>query len=126
MKIKVLSAGCILMLCACVKLGAQDSVYQHKIGQWIGQSAESLYATWGMPMQTQQVDGNTFLAIYYQSESQPIDNVFQPYESEMSYDAMAVPNYGLPTPPPLFYCKTTFVIRGGIVADANFNGDDCY
>lgn len=116
----------ICILCGCMRLGTQNSLYQQKIDQWIGSSSADLYAVWGMPMQTTQFDANTLLATYYQSESQPIDNVFQPYESEMNYDAMAVPSYGLPSAPPLFYCKTTFVIKNGIVTDANFNGDDCY
>jgi hypothetical protein len=109
-----------------MRLGTQNSLYQQKIDKWIGRSSADLYAVWGMPMQTTQFDADTILATYYQSESQPIDNVFEPYESEMSYDAMAVPDYCLPPAPPLFYCKTTFVIRNGIVSNADFNGDDCY
>ena len=116
----------ICILCGCMRLGTQNSLYQQKIDKWIGRSSADLYAVWGMPMQTTQFDANTLLATYYQSESQPIDNVFQPYESEMNYEVMAVPSYGLPSAPPLFYCKTTFVIKNGIVTDANFNGDDCY
>lgn len=116
----------ICILCGCMRLGTQNSLYQQKIDKWVGRSSADLYAVWGLPMQTSQPDETTTLATYYQSESQPIDNVFQPYESELSYDAMAVPDYGLPPAPPLFYCKTTFVIENGTITGANFNGDDCF
>lgn len=115
----------LLMTVGCENVGFSHSKYQQKLGEMIGKSASSLYASWGEPQNIVPVADNTYLAVYFAQEDRPIDNDFRPYESELSYDAMAVPNYGLPTPPPLFYCKTTFVIRNNIVVDANFNGDDC-
>ena len=115
----------LLVLNGCQKVGHAHSQYQNKLAHTIGKSASSLYSYWGQPQQMIPVADDTYLAVYFASESQPIDNDYHPYESEISYAAMAVPNDGLPTPPPLFYCKTTFVIRNNIVVDANFNGDDC-
>lgn len=126
MKTYLVGLSAFLLLCGCHKIGYSNSVYQNKLAPWIGKSADSLYEQWGTPATTQQIDDNTILVSYYQSESQPIDNDFQPYESEMNYDAMAVLNYGLPTPSPLFYCQTLFTIRNGIVVDYSFNGDDCF
>ena len=123
---KLLLILAFLTMSGCTDIGFQRSKYQEKLDNWVGKSAAMLYEDWGMPMQVSRVDTSTVLASYYQSESQPIDNVFEPYESEMSYDAMAVPDYGLPLAPPLFYCKTTFVIKNNIVTGYNFNGDDCY
>ncbi len=116
----------LLLLSGCTDIGYSHSEYEKKLGDWIGKSEKSLYAAWGMPVRITPVGADTILLTYYSSESQPIDNVFQPYESEMSYAAMTVPNYGLPPAPPLYYCKTDFVVRNGIVTGYNFNGDDCY
>ncbi|MBP5353421.1 MAG: hypothetical protein J6Y91_06665 [Alphaproteobacteria bacterium] len=116
----------VLLLCGCRNIGFAQSEYAAKLQPWLGQSADALFAQWGTPATTQQIDDNTFLVTYEQSESQPVDNNLQPYESELSYDAMAVPNYGLPTPPPLFYCQTSFTIQNNIITDYSFNGDDCF
>ena len=115
----------LLMLSGCVDVGYSHSAYQQKLSAWVGRGINSLYATWGQPQQIVPVSDNTILATYYGSESQPLNNNYQPYARELSYAAMAVPTYGLPPAPPLYYCKTTFVIRNGIVIDYNFNGDDC-
>jgi len=116
----------LIFLAGCQDISYANSAYQQKLGNWIGSGINSLYAAWGQPQQITAIDGNTILVTYYSSERRPIDNDYLPYAGELSYGAMAVPNYGLPTPPPLFYCKTSFVIRNGIVIDYNFNGDDCY
>lgn len=116
----------VCLLCSCQNIGFSQSEYAQKLQPWIGKSANSLYAEWGTPVTTKNIGSNTYLVTYYQSESQPIDNDFQPYEGEMSYDAMAVPDYGLPTPPPLFYCQTSFTVQDNIIIDFSFNGDDCF
>ena len=120
-----LSAG-ILLVAACQNAGYSRHAYQKKLENTVGKSAAYLYGAWGQPQQIIPVADNTYLAVYYSAENQPVDNDYQPYAGELSYAAMAVPNYGLPLPPPLFYCKTTFVIRNNIITDFNFNGDDCY
>lgn len=124
-KILIVSTA-FLWLCGCRVISYSHSTYARKLSPWIGKNVNTLYAEWGAPATSLPIDGNTTLITYYQSESQPIDNDFQPYESEMSYDAMAVPNYGLPTPPPLFYCQTSFTVRNSIIIDYSFNGDDCF
>ena len=116
----------LLVITGCQDINYTSSEYQQRLGEVVGKSAAYLYTSWGQPQQITPVADNTYLATYYSSESKPIDNNYQPYADEISYAAMAVPNYGLPLPPPLFYCKTTFVIRNNIVTDFNFNGDDCY
>lgn len=116
----------LLVITGCQDVDYVSSKYQQKLSEAVGKSAAYLYASWGEPQQITPVADNTYLATYYAAESKPFDNNYQPYANVISYTAMAVPNYGLPLPPPLFYCKTTFVIRNNIVTDFNFNGDDCY
>ena len=114
------------LLSGCQNISYAQSKYAQKLQPWIGRNAYSLYEQWGTPATTQNIGSNTYLITYYQSESQPIDDDFQPYVGEMSYDAMTVPNDGLPTPPPLFYCQTSFTIQNNIIIDYSFNGDDCF
>lgn len=116
----------LLLLSGCQNIGYSSAAYNQKLSGWLGKTANQLYADWGTPDQMLPIGYNTVLASYYSSESQPIDNDFEPYESEMSYTAMSQSNFGLPTAPPLFYCKTSFTISNGIVTDYTFNGDDCY
>ncbi|MBQ7633455.1 MAG: hypothetical protein IJS88_05015 [Alphaproteobacteria bacterium] len=116
----------LLVITGCQDVDYVSSKYQQKLSEAVGKSAAYLYASWGEPQQITPIADNAYLATYYSSESKPIDGNYHPYGSEMNYAAMAVPNYGLPLPPPLFYCQTTFVIRNNIITDFNFNGDDCF
>ena len=114
----------LLVLTGCVRYSM--STYEAKLGNWIGKSAKTLYEQWGRPQSTSMVDANTYILTYFESESTPIDDNYEPYSSEIEYDVMTVPNYGLPVEPPIFYCKTSFIVRNGIIVDFDFNGDDCY
>lgn len=116
----------LLLINGCQSHAYRESNYQKMLSGWLGKSADSLYSAWGYPMQTTPIDAQRYMVTYYQSEDQPIDNVFEPYEGEIAYDDLSTSEYGLPSAPPLFYCQTSFVIRNNIVVDFNFNGDDCY
>lgn len=116
----------LLLLSGCHNVGYASSEYNQKLNGWLGKSSAELYADWGTPYQILPLGNNAVEVSYYSSESSPIDNNFAPYADEMSYDAMTQPNFGLPTPPPLFYCKTSFTVVDGVVTDYTFNGDDCY
>ena len=116
----------LLIITGCQNIGYSSAQYNKKLSQWMGKSAAELYADWGTPDQILPLDASTVQVSYYSSESQPIDNDFQPYESEIAYGAMEQSDFGLPTAPPLFYCKTSFTISNGIITDYTFNGDDCY
>lgn len=116
----------LLFVTGCQGVGYSSAAYNQKLSGWLGKSIHELYADWGTPSQILPLGDNTAEVSYYSSESQPVDNVFEPYSSEISYDAMTQQNFGLPTPPPLYYCKTSFTISNGIVTDYTFNGDDCY
>ena len=116
----------LLILAGCRNIGYASAEYNQKLSGWLGKTVNELYADWGIPDQVLPVDGNRVVVSYYSSESHPLDDDYEPYESEISYDAMAQSNFGLPPNPPLFYCQTSFTINNGIVTDYSFNGDDCY
>lgn len=114
----------LMFLSACYHTPTATS-YQKSLGDWLGQSENALYENWGNPNFTYPVDGDTFIATYIESKNIPIDSDYKPYNDNLVYSAMEVPSYGLPTPQGIYYCKTSFVIKNGIVVDYNFNGDDC-
>lgn len=116
----------ILLLCTCVSKNYSPYEYQQKLSKWVGQSEEQLYAYWGYPEQQWQVDEDTKVVSYYQTEQAPQGDDFEPYAGIISTEAMEEPQYGLPPAPPLFYCKTSFIISNNIVTSYNFNGDDCH
>ncbi|MBP5215169.1 MAG: hypothetical protein J6039_01245 [Alphaproteobacteria bacterium] len=115
-----------MLLCACVSKPYSPYLYQEKLEKWVGKNREQLYAYWGYPQQQWNIDKNTSVVSYYQTEQAPTDDDFEPYAGIISAEAMEEPQYGLPPAPPLFYCKTSFVIRDNRVISYNFNGDDCH
>jgi hypothetical protein len=108
--------------CASQPTAAQ---YQKDLSGWLGKPEEELYAVWGYPNTTYSVGEDAYIATYIRVSHEPIDDDKQPYADNLSYDAMEVPAYGLPTSQGIYYCKTSFVITEGEVTDYNFNGDDC-
>ena len=126
MKNKAVILWALALLVGCRSYYPSQAAYQQKLNQWIGKSAEQLYDVWGFPPQTTPIDGNTYMVTYFESADAPIDDDYEPYADELSYDAMAVRSFGLPpSEPPLYYCQTSFVLRNDTVVDFNFSGDDC-
>ena len=100
--------------------------YQQKLNGWIGKSAEELYDTWGFPPQTTPLGDNKIMVTYFYSADAPIDDDYEPYAGQLSYNAMAVPTFGLSSAEPLlYYCQTSFILHNDVVVDFNFSGDDC-
>lgn len=122
-KVMALFGGLLLVAsCASQPTSAR---YEDELSAWLGQSEEALFAECGYPNTTYSVGPDSFVATYIKVYHEPIDGDTEPYADNMTYSAMQVPSYGLPTPQGVYYCKTSFIIRGGIVSDYNFNGDDC-
>lgn len=115
----------LLLLSGCQNFLQDNTLYKKQLQQWRGQSASVLYADWGTPQQTVPLDADTVIVSYYRAEDALTDNAWPPFDSEMYYDALTYPDYGLAPEPPLFYCRTSFVIRGGQIIDTYFNGNDC-
>lgn len=115
--VMILIAGCHIM--------SPSAAYEQKLQPWVGKSAEELYDNWGTPNQTTQIDDNTIMVTYNEMTTSPIDGDFEPYADELNYEALAVPSFGLITSSPLYYCRTSFVLKNDVVTDFNFSGDDC-
>lgn len=124
-KIRWILVG-LAVLSGCKSYYPSQAAYQQKLNGWIGKSAEELYDTWGFPPQTTPLGDNKIMVTYFYSADAPIDDDYEPYAGQLSYDAMAVPTFGLsPAEPPLYYCQTSFVLHNDVVVDFNFSGDDC-
>lgn len=122
-KVMALFGGLLLVAsCASQPTSAR---YEDELSAWLGQSEEALFAEWGYPNTTYSIGPDDFVATYIKVYHEPIDDDTEPYADDMTYSAMRVQSFGLPTPQGVYYCKTSFIIRGGIVSDYNFNGDDC-
>ena len=123
LKINILITA-ILALAACNVMSPATS-YEQKLSSWVGKSAEQLYDAWGTPNQSTQIDDNTIMVTYTEVTNSPIDGDFEPYADELNYEALAVPSFGIMASSPLYYCKTSFVLKNDVVTDYNFSGDDC-
>lgn len=122
---QTISLICILTFIVSCAAKPSPARYEDELSAWLGQSEENLYAEWGYPNTTYSAGPNSFIATYLTRYNEPIDGDTEPYANNLSYEAMSVPSYGLPTAQGIYYCKTSFVIKNGIVTDFNFNGDDC-
>lgn len=114
----------MFMLASCVSK-PNSAHYEDELSAWVGQRENALYAEWGYPNVRYSVGPDAVIVTYIKLYNEPIDGDAEPYADNMTYSAMRVPSYGLPTSQGVYYCKTSFVIEAGIVTDYNFNGDDC-
>ena len=116
----------LVVLAGCRSYYPSNMAYQQKLSGWVGKSVEELYNVWGFPPQTTPLDNNKFMVTYFYSADAPIDDDYEPYAGQLSYNAMAVPTFGLlPATSPLYYCQTSFIVQNDVVVDFNFSGDDC-
>lgn len=103
----------------------EPSSYNQQLAHWIGVPENQLYAHWGQPdSQFSPVPG-TYVLTYLKSGTYPKFHDYQPYRADLNYGALAGPKYGDSQIQKIYYCKTTFTIRNGIVVNYAFNGDDC-
>lgn len=122
---KIFTLACFVFCLSACATQPTAARYEDELSAWIGQSEDNLYAEWGYPNTTYSAGPDGFVATYIKLYREPVDGDTEPYAYDMTYSAMQVPSYGLPTPQGIYYCKTSFIIRNGIVTDYNFNGDDC-
>lgn len=122
---KIFTLACFVFCLSACATQPTAARYEDELSAWIGQSEDNLYAEWGYPNTTYSAGPDGFVATYIKLYREPVDGDTEPYADDMTYLAMQVPSYGLPTPQGIYYCKTSFIIRNGIVTDYNFNGDDC-
>ena len=120
--------GIVLMMTGCQLYGAEDN-YSAQLQKWVGQPENALYQSWGLPDKIVPVTSAEKLAVYVTTTSQGVEN---PYSEQLYYQGMGDDDwwndlYGPPVfnQPQIYYCKTSFVIKEGIVVNFNFNGDNC-
>lgn len=122
---KILYLICGLLLTVGCQSFNDSQVYNRQLQKWRGQSASELYADWGTPQQTVPLSGDSVMVSYYRAENDSSDNEFAPFDSDIYYNALTLPYYGIAPEPPLFYCETSFVIKDGIIVDYTFTGNNC-
>jgi len=103
-------------------------IYGENLSHWIGWPETQLYAVWGRPTQVFYVAMNEKIVSYIKT-SQNGNNIYGNIgEQGFSLNKWISEWFEPPVmrqQPPLYYCKTSFVIKNGIVAQYNFNGDYC-
>lgn len=104
--------------------------YREQLDFWVGKNSQDLFAYWGLPQSTQNIDPNTRAVTYYQTEKRPPYYGFTPYIETIQNKTIEVAEeMGYETEkkaPPSYYCRVTFVIHNNMVADSLFDGEDCY
>lgn len=118
---------CLLAACSMFKGG--DS-YSEQLQQWLGRPEYQLYQVWGYPAQSFYVTPYEKVAVYVRTSASGHSN---PYDNQLYYQGMDGEDswwdklFGPPAEqqPRNYYCKTTFTIKNGMIANFGFNGDDC-
>ena len=120
--------GIVLMMTGCQLYGAENN-YSTQLQKWVGRPENALYQSWGLPDKIVPVTPAEKLVVYVTTTSQGVEN---PYSEQLYYQGMGDDDwwndlYGPPVfnQPQVYYCKTSFVIKDGVVVNFNFNGDNC-
>lgn len=115
--------------CGCQKRYGY-AAYREKLGEWIGKNSDTLYAYWGKPNVSEELDANTHAITYYQTEKIPAYYSFTPYLEQLQNKTMdAAEDMGYDVErkePPSYYCRVTFVIHNNLVTEYDFDGENCY
>lgn len=119
MRFLLLSAILLLSACALRK----DS-FSSRLNRWIGVTPQTLVENWGMPDNAgTAAPGVQILTYVLRSANGPR----QAYPGEVVYSAIEGPDFGPnPDADTFFYCRISFIVRGGVIASYNFNGDNCH
>jgi len=119
----------IFSVSGCQKRYAYAS-FREELGFWIGKRSEDLFARWGFPYSTQDIDPNTIAVTYYRTEKRPAYYSFTPYIETIQDKTIEVAEkmgYNADKKaPPSYYCRVTFIIYKNLVSKYTFDGEDCY
>ena len=117
----------ILLLLGCQHVD-KNQIYNHNLSHWLGWPETKLYAVWGQPTQVFYVMPNEKVVSYLKSTTNGTPNDSSFWSSGFGITSLWDKMFEPPAmweQPPLYYCKTSFVIKNGVVAQYNFNGDYC-
>ena len=120
-------AICLMFGCTTANL---SSTYSDDLQKWIGYPENELFDALGLPDRLFYVAQNEKIAVYVSIYDKPIN---MPYKGQIYYSGINENNhwwnriFGAPKLKQMepYYCKTSFVIRNGIVTNFNLNGDNC-
>lgn len=101
-RIKAATLIILLTLLGCASVAS----YEETLQTWVGQSEQSLEASWGAPTSITQ-SGDTRLVTYIYNDG-----------------TLVVGSYRGPRVVSL-YCTTTFSVVNGLITQANFQGNQC-
>jgi len=118
----------LLFLLSACQSANHAQVYGENLSHWIGWPETQLYAMWGRPTQIFYVDLNEKI-VSYTKTSQNGENIYGNIGQQGFSLSKWISGWFEPPvmrqQPPLYYCKTSFVIKNGIIVQYNFNGDYC-
>ncbi len=97
--------------------------YAQKLAPWVGQDSYALFETWGRPDDIFAVNGTDYAWEYVKKGLKPHHHL---YQNVFSYEGWQGLKYGHSEQEDVYYCKTYFIIRNGLIINYSFNGDDCY
>lgn len=112
----------ILLLTTAVLACARQNDYDQRLATWIGQPARALVNRWGQPDRQFAINADTYAMVYIKTKNQ---SAYHPYRRTINYQGMPGPRYGHAMYQPIYYCKTTFSVRNGVIVNYSFNGDEC-
>ena len=95
---KIFTLACFVFCLSACATQPTAARYEDELSAWIGQSEDNLYAEWGYPNTTYSAGPDGFVATYIKLYREPVDGDTEPYADDMTYSAMQVQSYGLPTP----------------------------
>lgn len=110
----------LLAVTACHSFGSDN--YNQKLSTWMGRPVQALISHWGEPDSQFSINRDTMALVYVKSEKY---GAFEPYRDTLNYEGISSPQYGYSMYKPVYYCRTTFSVRNGIIVDYAFEGDDC-
>lgn len=111
----------ILLLVSCA---SSEESFSARLNRWVGATPQMLVENWGMPDNGQTMAPGVQIYTYVlRSEKGPK----QAYPDEFAYSAVEGPDLGPdPNADPVYYCRISFIVRGGVITSYNFNGDACH
>ncbi|MBR2299651.1 MAG: hypothetical protein IJ870_03655 [Alphaproteobacteria bacterium] len=110
----------LLVLVSCTL--NEKMTYSEKLAPWIGQDSYALFKTWGRPDDVFAINGTDYAWVYVKKGLQAHHDL---YQNVFSYEGWQGLKYGQPEQANVYYCKTYFTIRNGLIINYSFNGDDC-
>lgn len=126
---KIFVCGVGLLLAACTSFWSSNRFFENEVQQWIGRSESQLYQAWGAPNQTYDVTAQEKVLTYVRRSDHGSRS---PYGDDVYYDGIGESRwwnriFGPPASeqPQVYYCRVSFIVRGGYVVNYQFNGDDC-